>query len=346
MGIFDRFRYRDLRPLLALLAAAGTVLLAFVPSGAWLNGAQTPDEQLYAVLAKQLLTVLLLLIVPALWARLAHRTRPWVLVFFLGLAFGGGLLFSGDVPGALFTVLLIALPGAGLYFLQRLGLSNFRVVIYESLLIFAALFGYACLPDLIRQGDAYASAAWIIRLYEQMLDGAALQYAEAGGEQIFAAIKETIDVYRTNADAIAVSVLMIPAMAGGLTNVLASHRLNRNGGVQLSRLPRFSEWRCESWYVIMAAVFSFAALLLRLFGAQHAAVLSSAAESLWRMPCALAGLCAVRALAERFRRNWVFWLTVALLFLLPSVTLMLLSLLGALASLRKSMTIGEDGVRK
>ena len=346
MGIFDRTNGKEHVRVLAICAAVGTALLSFVPSGFWLNGAAAPEKQLYAVLLKQLLTVLLLAFVPALWARLAHRTKPWILLFLTGLAFGGGLFFTNSVPGALYTVLLIALPGAGLYVLERLRLSNFRVVIYESLLILAALFGYACLPDLIRQGDAYVSARWLIRLYEQILDGLGSQYKDAGGEQVLSVLKEQLGLYRMNAEAITVSVLMIPAMTAGLLNTLASHRLNRDGAVALSALPRFSDWRCERWYVLMAAALSLVTLLLQLFGAQHADALSSVAESLWRMPCALAGVCAVRRIAERIGKTWIFWFAIGLLFLLPSITIMILSLLGALSSLRGHMHIGEDGVRK
>ena len=341
MEIRYRTEPNDFRWLFALAAAVGTFLLAFVPGEWWLNTAQKPDAVLGSVFLKQTLTVLLLAIVPSFWARTAQTVSPWALVLFTGIAFGSGMVLTGAADTALFTVLLCALPGVGLYCLQRMQLSNFRTVVYASFVMLAALFGYVCLPDLIRYGDAYRSVKWLVSLYEQVLVEIGPEY---GGMQELLA--EAFRAFRTNAEAIGVPMLLMAAMAAGLSNTLFSHLWNRNGGADLVRLPRFPEWRCERWYVIMVAVFSLATILLRAFGVRIAEALSSVADVLWRMPCTLAGLCAVRRLGLRAGRGWILWLAVGALVLLPPAAILILTVLGLLSSLRKQTNVGEDGVRK
>ena len=98
-----------------IAAAIGTFLIAFVPSDAWLGGWTASGAALSASFTKQLLTVLLLCVVPSVWARLAYRTTPWFLLGLTVFAFGCGLVVSGDAGDALYTAALAALPGAGLY---------------------------------------------------------------------------------------------------------------------------------------------------------------------------------------------------------------------------------------
>lgn len=339
----NRTEPSDLRWLFALCAAVGTVLLAFVPGERWLNAAKTPDALLSHIFLKQMLTLLLLAVVPSLWARTAHCVSPWMLVPLTGIAFGSGLLLNGGAVSALYTVLLIALPGVGLYVLQRLRLSNFRTVLYSSFLILAALFGYACLPDLIRYGDAYRPVKALLDLYEQVLTGMA---SELESVQIVSALQSTFRLYRMNAESIGVPMLLTAAMTAALGNTLFSHLWNRKGGAELTPLPKFENWRCERWYVILAALFSLATILLWLFGVRSADALSSVAEVLFRIPCALAGLCAVRRLGLRVGRGWILWPAVAALVLLPPAAILILTVLGMLSSLRKQTNVGEDGIRK
>lgn len=339
MESYHRSKPNDSRWLPILCAAAGTLLLAFVPSGAWLARAQTPEAQLLARAFKALLTVLLLTVVPALWARLAHTVSPWMLAALGVLAFGGGMLVSGDAKSALYTLLLIALPGAGLYLLQRLRLSNFRTVIYGSFLILAALFGYLCLPGLIEKGDGYGWFRDAIGLFRQTLEPLGMTDVEVAGVKV----SEIIETYRDNAEAATVPVMLSAAMAASLSNTLLSHLWNRHGGAALTALPRFEDWRCERWYVILTAVLAIGTMLLSLFGWSTANGLASVAEELWRLPCMLAGLCTVRRIGVRIRRGWIMWIAIGALLMLPTVTGMVLSVLGMLSSLRKPLNTGENG---
>lgn len=346
MEYCDQTKSRDLRWLLALGAAAGTFLLIFVPSDRWLSGGAVPGNALTAILFKLLLTAALLLIVPALWARLAQRVSPWVLVFLTGFAYGSGLLLFGDALSALYAAALIVLPGLGLYALQRMRLSNFRTVLYESFLILAGMFVCACLSDLIREGDAYLSAKRILALYAETLTGFDLEFAEIGGSQLLSTAQELVREMKLSAELIAVPMMLSAAMAAGLSNTLFSHLLNRRGGALLTELPRFEDWRCERWYVILIVAFSLVTFLLRLFGLKDAEALSAVADVLWRMPCALAGLCAVRSLAVSAHKGWIFWIAFAMLLTLPPVALLILTVVGMLASLRQKSKVGEDGLRK
>ena len=60
----------------------------------------------------------------------------------------------------------------------------------------------------------------------------------------------------------------------------------------------------------------------------------------------LGGLCAMRRLGARFKRMWIFWVSIALLITLPPAGGFLLTMLGFLSGLRKPMNAGEDGERK
>lgn len=341
----NRTKSTDRTWLYLLAAVLGTLALAFVPSDAWLGGMTQPAELLLASFAKQLLTVMLLLIVPSVTARLAHRISPWVILGLFAFAFGAGLLVTGDPKDALYTTALCALPGAGLYGLQRLKLSNFRTVIYASFLNLAALFAFVCLRDLIRSGDAYASYKQLVAAYGEVMNRLAGSADPTGELGLGTESDAIVRMLRVNAEAYCTAILLIPAMAAGLSNVLFSHLWNRHGGADLVKLPPFSEWRCERGYAVFAAAFLLATMLLGMFGWHTADALSGIAGVMWRMPCMLGGLCALRRLGVRYKRMWIFWVSIALLITLPPAASVMLTLLGFLSALRKPMNAGEDGER-
>lgn len=334
------------RLLLILLAAAGTLFLAFVPSDAWLSGAAKTEAAFAAILLKQLLTVLLLLIVPSLCATLVHRTSPWVLLGLVVFAFFAGLLVTRDAKEALYTMFLTVLPGAGLYGLQRAKLSNFRTVIYESFLILLALFGFVCLGDLIREGDAYASYKSLVRMYGALMQTYLPQIGSLYGIDLAEQMKQTVDLFLVNAEGLCVTALLLPAMAAALSNTLFSHLFNRDGRTALTPLPPFAEWRCERGYVILSMGLVIMTMVLGMADVSWAASLSGIAGLLWRMPCMLGGLSTVLRLGRLTGRTWIFWAAIILLILLPPATGMLLAMLGMLSAMRKPMNVGEDGKRK
>ena len=349
MDTFDREQEKDRRWLLLLGAAAGTAALGFVPSAAWLA---VPDGDasslLFASAAKQVLTGMLLFAVPALWARLAHRTSIWSLIGLCAVAYGVGYFVSKDSVQALYTLLLCALPGVGLYALQRLGLNNFRTVLYHSAIVLIALFGYVCLPDLIANGDAYLPFRALIgageRVVRETLDllgtteGAAL-YSD------YATFLDLLSAYRLNAESFGVPLLMIPAMTAGLSNVLLSHLMNRGGEVKLNKLPPFAQWRCERVFVIAASVFAVLTFFLQYTEWNGTAALAGVGSMLWRMPCGLAGLCAMRALSIRVKKGWLFVIVCCASATMPLMALPLFAVIGMLASLRNRTNVGEDGTQ-
>lgn len=331
---------RILLPLLC--AAAGTALLAFVPSGAWLNGAETAEGQLSAILLKAALTTALLWIVPSLWARAAHVTSPWTLLGLSALAFGCSMLIGRDAAKALYTTLLAALPGAGLYSLQRLKLSEFRTVLYASFVVLAALFGFVCLPDRIAYGDAYRGFRNAVMLFEQTQEST--NALEIGFGDV--TVRELLALYRQDAEVTFVPMLLSVSMAAGLINTLFSHLWNRNGGAPLEKLSPFETWRCERTYVIVIAIAAIVTMIPGYFGAKPFDALAALAEVMWRMPCTLAGLCVLYGLGKRFKKGWIVWVAGALLVALPAPTGVALTILGMMGSLRKPTNVGEDGGRK
>lgn len=326
--------------LLLPLCAAGTALLAFVPSGAWLNGSFTAEQQLSIAALKQTLTLLLLMVVPSLLSRTLWRTSPWMAIVLFLFAFGCGWLTSGNALDAVLTAVFLALPGIGLYGLQRVKLSNFRTVLYGSVVILVALFCLVCFADLLREGDAYRSFRSLVALYGQAAEDAKIAELDVGGLTVADLIRE----YRLNAESLLIPILLAAAMTASLSNTLLSHLWNRNGGAELPRLSPFSEWRCERRYVIAVAGATIVLMMLSMFGWKTATPLLSVAEIAWRLPCSLAGLCAVRRLSQRAGRGWVFWVVCVLSVILMPAFGMLLTILGMLSSLRPRMN-GENGGR-
>ena len=327
-------------------AVSGTLFIALAACGTGDHGAYTAGGELGRIVLRAITIVLLLWIVPALWARLAHRISPWMLLGLAALAFGCGLLFSGDAMTALYAVILIALPGAGLYGLQKLRLSNFRTVLYESFIVLAALFGFLCLNDMIKTGDAYRSFRHVIGLYEEILGEWNALLGELGGAQISSTFEELLKAVRQSPEVIFVPLLMTVAMTAGLSVTLFSHLFNRRGGAELTALPPFAEWRCERWYVYLTAGFLLVTMVLGATGVQAADALSGVAGVLWRMPCMLGGLCALRRIALRAGRKWIFWVAIAMLVTLPMFAWMILAVIGMMSAMRKPANAGEDGIRK
>ncbi len=330
-----------------LCASVGTALLVFVPSAAWLRASDgaAPFAILRAYALKQVLTVSLLLIVPALWTRCTQVFGLWTLPALALLAFGVGYALSRDVVTALYGLLLVGLPGVALYVFERIRLSNFRAVIYESFFVLFALFGYVCLRDLIRSEDAYLPFRNVIELIEKQLETLRPTFTLENGETdaYFAAILDLLSTYRLNAEVIGVPILTVPAMAAGLSNVLFTHVLNRRGGADIRPLPAFSVWRCERLFVIVTTVLALGSYLLAMFNVNGMAALSGVASLIWRFPCALAGLSAVYGFCAQLHKKWIFVIVCCATAAVPNLVPTMLAIIGMLASLRKPTTDRKDG---
>lgn len=325
----------------------GTLLLVLIPGAAWPNLPESGDPAvlLAVMLIKQALTVMLLLIVPALWARSAHTCGPWTLPLLSAVAFAFGFALSKDAIGALYALLLAALPGIGLYLLQRLKLSNFRTVIYTAVLVLFALFGYVCLPSLLESGDAYLPFKSVIAVYERILENMKPLFTLQGGEtdSYYQAARDIVAEYRLNADVIGVPALLVPSMCAGLSNVLFSHLMNRKGGADLTALPPFGAWRCERLYVYLATGVAVVSWLLAMLKVSGMDALSGTVMLAWRFPCALAGLSAIFSLSGRLKKRWIFVIVCCATLLTPTFGPTLLSVVGMLASLRRPTTDRKDG---
>ena len=337
METYIRSKPNDFRWLITLGAAAGTLLLVLV--SAWNPRPELPGATLMFLMIKALLTLVVLTVVPSLWARSAAVVSPWILLGLAALSFGCGMLVFRDAKTAGYAALLCTLPGVGLFALQKLGISNFRTVLYGSFVILAALYCRFCLPGLLETGDGYAWFRNAVTLLGKSIEPTGLLEASFAGVKL----SDVIELYRDSAEAICISAMLAGAMAASLSNTLLSHLYNRNGGAALTPLPRFAQWRCERWYVILSAVLAIGTYLLGMFGWETASALFSAADVLWRLPCMLAGLCAVRDIGLHMGRGWIVWIALGMLVMLPSVGGILLVVIGMLASLRKPLNTGKNG---
>ena len=103
------------------------------------------------------LFLLTMLAVPAVWAAMAFRTRPVMLVVAAALVFLFGYMMGYDLLSCLCILGAAAPAGCVLYVSQKERMGNFQSVLYVSLLLTFGQFLIFCVPDLAATGDPYAS---------------------------------------------------------------------------------------------------------------------------------------------------------------------------------------------
>ena len=216
-------------------------------------------------------------------------------------------------------------------------------MLYTSVLTLFALFAYVCLPSYFESGNAYLPFKNVIVFYERMIEDLQPAAAALGGSDTYTTVLALVTELKLSPDAIGVPILCVPAMTAGLSNVLFSHLFNRRGGADLIALPPFSEWRCERLYVYLTMGFALVTYALSYFDISGIDALASIAMLVFTMPCALAGLSALRRLSLRLKKGWLFVIFCIAPALMPSFGMTLLSVIGMIASIRTQTTDRKDG---
>lgn len=327
-----------------VLAAAATAALCYLPHLRLAFSAVEEDAKLMAAFGtlttfaiQAILMLPLLCITPALWARSAWRTHPAALVLLALVAFATGHIAGGTVQEGLYAMLLIAPAGALIYGMQRMKLSNFRVVFYGSIALLAGLFGQICLPSMLAEGDAYLALKNLVSAYEVEWNYMAelMIGIDASQREATQAIGDMLAELKIYPEVSTLQLLYYPAALAALANGLLSHLFNRRGGADLQKLPPFEEWQVESGYFYGTLALTAVAYILTMTGVSYGMGLLRVAYAMWLLPMSLAGLCALKRWTKG--RAWVFVLACVFTGLFYSMVGQMLAILGMLSFIQQRM---------
>ena len=274
------------------------------------------------------LFVLTMFVVPAVWAVMAFRTHPIMLlpaaglVFAFGVFMGFGMLNSACILG-------MAVPaGCLLWFSQKERMGNFQSVMFVSILLTFGLFLLFCLPDLLSGGDPYASIRAYFTRSVSLLEGLA--------------VYNTAVLLVSRIDEMMVACFFMFAGVYALVNVLALHAFNRGRkNMPLCPLGPFGTWFAPYGYVMVSGGLGLGATLLS--AAVDTPVISALSlllYEMWAMPMRLTGAnCLFGLLSRRRPRGQakvIFAIVLGASLLLSSqIAQMALLLLGLIGVIRR-----------
>ena len=274
------------------------------------------------------LFVLTMLIVPAIWATLAFRTRPVMLAVAAALVFLYGYMLDYGTLSCL-CILGMSLPaGYFLWYSQKEGMGNFQSVMYVSVLLTFGLFLIFCVPDLLASGDPYAS----IRSY----------FAEMPDMFVGTSLEQTAQQLVSRIDELIVACFFAFAGVYALANVLLLHAFNRSKkDMPLCPLGPFGTWSASYGFVMVMGALGLGATVLSAFvDTPMISSLSLFLYEMWALPLLLTGANYLYALLSRRLpkggRTLIFCVVMgACLLLSPQFGQLALLLLGLVGVIRR-----------
>ena len=274
------------------------------------------------------LFVLTMFVVPAVWAVMAFRTHPVMLLmacavtFLFGYGMGYGMLSCLCVLG------MAAPAGCFLWLSQRERMGNFQSVLFVAVLLTFGLFLLFCVPDLLRSGDPYAS----IRAYF------------SGTQELFAgtALYGTAVAMVSRIDEMMVACFFAFAGAYALVNVLLLHAFNKGKkDMPLCPLGLFGTWFAPFGYVMGSGALGLGATLLgAIKDTPTISALSLLLYEMWALPLLMTGVnCFYLLLSSRLpksRAKLIFGIALGIGFVFSAqFAQMALLLLGLVGVIRK-----------
>lgn len=224
------------------------------------------------------LFVLTMLVIPAIWAAMAFRTHPAMLLAAGALVTLFGFLMGYGAVSSLCILGMVAPAGAVLWLSQRERMGNFQSVLFVAILLTFGLFLLFCVPDLIQSGDPYAS----IRSYFL----GALELFQ--GTYLYASAMLLVN----RLDEMMVAVFFAFAGVYALVNVLLLHAFNRRRkDMPLCPLGPFGTWSAPySYTMAMGALGLFATFLTLSVDTPTVSTLSMLFYEMWAMPLIFTGI--------------------------------------------------------
>lgn len=248
--------------------------------GLWLGLAVTGGVSVYYYP----LFVLTMLAVPAVWAAMAFRTHPVMLIVAGGLVCLFGW-FMGYGTLSCLCILGMAVPaGAFLWYSQRERMGNFQSVMYVSVLLTFGLFLLFCVPDLLSSGDPYASIRTYFAVVPEMFAGTNLYDAAL--------------TLVSRIDEMMIACFYAFGAAYAFVNVLLLHAFNKGRkDMPLCPLGPFGTWFAPYGYVMVSgALCLVAAVLSATVNTPMVSTLSMLLYEMWALPLFVTGVNALYAL--------------------------------------------------
>ena len=274
------------------------------------------------------LFLLTMFLVPALWAVLAFRTRPVMLVVAGALTFLFGYMMGYDLLSCLCILGAAAPAGCVLYVSQKERMGNFQSVLYVSLLLTFGQFLIFCVPDLAATGDPYASLRSYFAEVPVLFEGTSLY--------------ETALLLVSRIDELIVACFFAFAGVYALVNVLLLHAFNRGKkDMPLCPLGPYGTWSAPYRYVMVLGAASLLSTLLSMVrDVPMVSALSLLLYEMWTMPLLVSGASYLYAMLKRrlpqSRVGLVYGLAMgAGLVFLYQIFQMVLLLLGLVGVIRK-----------
>lgn len=290
--------------------------------GLWLGLAVTGGVSVYYYP----LFVLTMAAVPALWAVMAFRTHPAMLLAAGALVFLFGQLMGYGMLSCLCVLGMAAPAGCFLWYSQKEGMGNFQSVMYVSVLLTFGLFLMFCVPDLLISGDPYASIRAYFTANVALFEGTSFY--------------ETAVMATSRIDELMIACFFTFAGLYALINVLLLHAFNRGKkDMPLCQLGPFGTWFASFRYVMVSGGLCLGATLLNaVTDTPLVSTLSLLLYEMWALPLMLTGANVLYALLSRRvpkgRAKLMFGvaLGVALLFTsqFAQMALLLLGLVGVI----------------
>lgn len=266
------------------------------------------------------LFMLSMLAVPALWAAMAFRTHPAMLLAAGGCVFLFGYLMGYGSISSLCVLGMAAPAGAMLYLCQKERRGNFQSVAYGSILLTFGMFLMFCVPDLMASGDPYVSIRAYFSFIPELFAGTGLE--------------QTAQYLVSRVDELIVACFYAFAAGYALVNVLLLHAFNRKGDMPLCPMGPFGTWAVPYRYsMILGAASLVTTFLAMATDNPLVPALSLLLYEMWALPLMLTGANFLYALMSRRlavrRMKGLFWVLIgSVLLFSPQFAQMALLLLG------------------
>ena len=233
------------------------------------------------------LFVLTMFLTPAIWAAMAFRTHPVMLIVASALVFLFGYLMGYGAVSCL-CILGMTLPaGSFLWFSQKERMGNFQSVLFVSILLTFGLFLLFCVNDLIATGDPYVSLRSYFAEVPAMFEGTNLY--------------ESSLLLMSRIDELIVACFFAFAGAYALVNVLLLHAFNRQKkDMPLCPLGPYGTWAAPYGYVMALGGLSLlSAILNATMDTPVLSALGLLVYEMWAMPLLLTGANELFSLLKR-----------------------------------------------
>lgn len=273
------------------------------------------------------LFVVTLFAVPAIWADMAFRTRPVMLVVAGAIVYLFGYLMGYGAMNSLCILGAAAPAGIFLWYTQKERMGNFQSVLYLSVLLTFGQFLIFCVPDLLTVGDPYASLRSYFADVPLLFEGTSMY--------------ETSVLLMSRIDELIVACFFAFAGVYALVNVLLLHAFNRGKkDMPLCPLGPYGTWCAPYGYVMALGAASLLVTVLTAASDTPAlSALSLFLYEMWAMPLLLSGANYLYALLQRRLPKgqhvllvYIFIMGAGLVFLYQifQMALLLLGLIGVI----------------